>query len=116
LISALFQYGLTDTIPKKTWIMVPAIKRSQHSILKLQRIKDPRWNTGIVEQNGYCITSIERTVVEALCARNRIGTQIAIEALRKAVNSKKTSLAKIMSMAKQLDVIHRILPYIEALS
>jgi len=116
LISALAHYDLTDIIPKKTWIMVPNTKRSQCSNLKLQRQRTPQWNIGINTCDGYDITSIERTVVDAICAKNKIGTQVAVEALRRSTQSKKTNLSKIMAMAKQLGVLHRVLPYIEALA
>ena len=116
LISALAHYGVTDLIPKKTWIMVPHTKRSQHRELKLQRSRSPEWNIGIESRQGYSITSLERTIVEALCYRNKIGTSVAVDALRKAVSSKKTSLSKIMAMAKQMSVLHRVIPYIETLA
>lgn len=116
LVSALSHYGLTDTIPRKTWIMVPASKRTRYSDLKLLRTRNPEWQIGIEKHDGYSITTLERTIVDALCARMRIGTQIATEALRKAIQSKKTTLGKIMDVAKQLGVIHRVRPYIEALS
>jgi predicted transcriptional regulator of viral defense system len=116
LVSALAHYGLSDVIPKKTWVMVPHTKRSNYNDLKLQRSRTPDWSIGIEKHNGYSITTIERTIVEAICNRSKIGTQVAVEALRKAVQFKKTNLSKIMSMAKQLDVLHRVLPYIEALS
>lgn len=116
LISALSYHGLTDTIPRKTWIMVPASKRSIYSDLQLFRTRNPKWQVGTEKHEGYSITNVERTVVDALCLRARIGTQIATEALRRAVQSKKTSLGKIMDMGKRLGVAHRIRPYIEALS
>lgn len=116
LVSALSHYGLTDIIPKKTWIMVPVSKQTQYGDLKLLRTRNPSWRIGIVKCDGYSITTLERTIVDAICARARIGTQIATEALRKAVQSKKTTLGKIMEMAKELHVAHRIQPYIEALA
>ena len=116
LVSALSHHGLTDTIPRKTWIMVPVSKRSKYPDLKLLRTRNPEWQVGIEKHDGYSVTSLERTIVDAICARVRIGTQIATEALRKAVQSKKTTLGKIMDVAKRLGVVHRIRPYIEALS
>jgi predicted transcriptional regulator of viral defense system len=116
LISALSFYNLTDLIPKKVWIMVPNSKRTQDKQIKAQRIRNPNWDIGIKKDNGYSITSIERTVVDAICAKNKIGTNTAVEALRRAVKSKQTTYSKIMEMAKQLEVLHRVLPYIEALT
>ncbi len=116
LLSALSYYDLTDAIARKTWIMVPASKRTRYYDLKLLRSRNPNWQIGIEKGQGYWITTLERTIVDALCARTRIGTQVATGALRKAVQSKKTTLGKIMDMAKQLGVVHRIRSYIEALS
>jgi len=82
----------------------------------LQRSRSPKWDIGIESRQGYSITNLERTIVEALIYRNKIGTSTAIDALRKSVSSKKTSLSKIMAMAKQMSVLHRVLPYIEALA
>lgn len=116
MISALSSYELTDVIPKKTWIMVPASKRSRYTELKLHRARRPQWDIGIEKRDGYRITSIERTIVEALCARTKLGAQVGVVALRKAVQSKKTTLSKVMDMAKRLEVLHRVLPYVEAMS
>lgn len=116
LVSALSFYGLVDSIPKRTWIMVPVSKRTKYSDLKLLRTRNPNWLIGIEKHQGYAITALERSVVDVLCARTRVGTQIGIEALRKAVQSKKTTLGKLMDMAVKLDVSHRVRPYIEALA
>ena len=116
LVSALSHYGLTDAIPKKTWIMVPASKRTNQADFKLLRTRNPHWNVGIEKRDGYSITTLERTIVDVLCARARIGTQIGTEALLKAIQSKETTLGKIMDMAVKLKVDHRIRPYIEALA
>ncbi len=116
LVSALSYHHLTDTIPKKTWIMVPGNKRTVDRALKLFRARNPHWKIGIEKHDGYSVTTIERTLVDCLTHRSRLGTQIGIDALRKATASKKTTLGKILEMAGHLGVSHRILSYIEALS
>ncbi|MFN7454626.1 MAG: hypothetical protein ACK5RO_08195 [Pseudobdellovibrionaceae bacterium] len=116
LVSALSVYGLTDTIPRKTWITVPATKRTQVSSLKVLRQSDPQWNIGIETKNGYTITSIERTLVESFCYKNMIGSTVPIEALREAVRKKLTTPSKVLDMAKKLGAVHRILPYLEAMA
>ena len=116
LLSALSHYHLTDVIPKKTWIMVPGQKRTSDRTVKLFRARNPNWKIGIQREDGYSITSIERTLVDCLTQRSRLGTNTSMAALRTAVESKKTMLSKVLEMAKELGVVHRILPYIEALS
>ena len=116
LVSALSYYNLTDTISRKTWIMVPVSKRTKHTELRLLRTRNPCWNIGIEKHDAYSITTIERTIVDTLCARSKLGSQIGIEALRKAIQSKKTTLGKIMDMSVKLGISHRVQPYIEALA
>ena len=115
LLSALAYYDVTDTIPNKTWIMVPNSKRSKHRDLKLFRSRAPAWDEGIDNRDGYAITTAERTIADSLAYRTQLGTQIAVEALRRAVAAKITTLGTIMDMAVRLGTAHRIRPYIEAL-
>ena len=116
LLSALSHYHLTDMIPKKTWIMVPGGKRTADRTLKLFRSRNPQWKIGLQKKEGYFITNIERTIVDCLVQRSRIGTNTSIAALKTAIDSKQTTLGKVLEMAKSLGVVHRVLPYIEALS
>lgn len=116
LISALAHYNLTDLIPKKTWIMVPLSKRTIYRDLKVFRTRNPDWQIGIEVQDGYSITTVERTIVDCLSYRAKVGTRVGIEGLRRAIAAKKTTFGKVMDMAVKLGVAHRIRAYIEALS
>ena len=116
LVSALAHYSLTDTIPSKTWIMVPAAKRSRCPDLRIIRSRRPHWEIGISKKNGYAITNIERTVVDSLVLRTKFGSQLGVEALRRALKQRKTSLSKVVDMARRLGILHRITAYIEALT
>ena len=116
LTSALVHHHLTDAVPKKIWIMVPVNKRTTDKTLKLLRTRQPRWKIGVEKHEGYSVTNIERTLVDCLTNRSKLGTQVGIAALRAALESKKTTLGKVVDMANQLGVTHRILFYIEALS
>lgn len=115
LLSALSFYNLTDEIPRKVWLMVEATRRSYQRDIRLFRSRDPRWKVGIDDADGYRITNVERTIVECLVHQKKLG-DLGIEALKRAVKDKKTQLGRVMDMAKKLDVAHRVLPYIQALS
>ncbi len=115
LVSALAHYHLTDAIPKKVWLMVEAAKRTQHRNIRLLRTRNPQWKIGIEKKKQYWITSIERTLVDAILFRNLIGTNIAMEALRRAIKGS-VNLGRIADVAKELDVYHRVQPYLEALA
>jgi predicted transcriptional regulator of viral defense system len=116
LLSALTFHHLTDLIPKKTWIMVPQSKRTRDKRLQLYRSVYPHWKVGIEHHDGYSVTNLERTIVECLTSRFRLGERPGIEALRSALDGKKTTIRKLTDMAEELDVLHRFLPYIKVLT
>ncbi len=116
LLSALSVYGLTDQIPRQTWVTVPKSKRTREKSLKILRQVDPQWNIGIHKKNGYSITSIERTIVEAFFYKRMLGSNVAISALREAVKAKITTPSKVLDMSKKLGVVRSILPYLEAMA
>lgn len=116
LLSALSFYELTDTIPKQVWLMVPKEKRVKSTSVKLYRARNPRWKVGIVTKDGYSITSLERTIVDALTLKVLVSPRLGIDALKSAVRNKRTSANKVLQIAANLGVKHRVLPYIEALS
>ncbi len=116
LVSALAHYQLADAIPKRVWMMVDASKRTKYRNIRLLRTRNPRWNIGIEKKEGYWITSLERTLVDAIIYRRLIGTNVAMEALRKANKNSPATLGRLVDMAKKLKVYHRIQPYLEALA
>ena len=115
LLSALSYYELTDTIPKQVWLMVPKEKRVKSSSVRLYRARDPQWKIGVVSNSGYSITSIERTIVDSLTSKSLVSPRLGIDALKTAISKKKTSASRVLKIATQLGVKHRVLPYIEAL-
>jgi predicted transcriptional regulator of viral defense system len=114
LISALSFYNLTDEIPKQTWLIVEANKRTIRKDIRLFRCLKPYWNIGIINSSGYRITTLERTIVDLMIHQSKFGN-LGHQALKKAIQSKKTTLSKIIDMAESLGVGHRISPYIQAL-
>ncbi len=116
LVSALEHYHITDEISRQVWVLVPAAKRVASKDLKLIRSRDPKWDIGIQKTEGYWITTLERTLIDTLLYRRMIGSQVAIAAIKQAVDQKKTKLGKVYDMAKKMGIAHRVLPYIEALA
>lgn len=118
LLSALAFYGLTDQIPKKVWLLVPENKHTAHKDIRLFRRNDPKWKVGIIGEpgDGYRITSVERTIVESLVFKRIVGVNVGVSALKTALAQKKTTLDKILKMAKELRVDHQIMSYLEAMA
>ena len=116
LLSALAFYGLIDEIPKKVWLLVPENKHCAHKDIRLLRGRNPTWKVGIDSHKGYKITNIERSIVDALSMKRVVGVSIGVSALKRALKEKKTTLWKVLKLATQLGVDHRVMSYIEALS
>ena len=116
LLSALEYYDLTDIISKEIWLMVPLSKRSRQPGIRLFRTSHLNLNIGILKTSDFFITSIDRTIIDCLTHKRQIPTTTTIEALRRAIHLKKTTLSNIVSMAKKIGVLDRIYSYIEAMA
>ena len=100
-LTALFHYGLIEQVPQRIWIMVPHQVKSSDPLYRCVRTKtDPHQS---VEDHGtFRITSLERTLVEALRYSSKIGLRVALRATRTALAEKRTTLQKIHRQAKAL--------------
>lgn len=108
LLSALEYYHLTNHITDKVWVMVPHDKISRSELVYLLRTRTPKWTVGIIRKEGFRITSIERTIVDALIHSKRIDRPTAISAVRTALKKKMTTLSKLGQMARDLGVRDRL--------
>ena len=61
------------------------------------------------------ITSPARTVVDCFRYRNKVGLDVALEALRDALGSRRASAAEILRIAEVGRVRGVIQPYVEAI-
>jgi predicted transcriptional regulator of viral defense system len=117
LISALAYYHLTEVIPKKTWVLVNANKITTQKDIRLWRRRNPDWNVGIKTIDGLAVTSLERTLVECLRNSNLVGgPSLVLNAVRLALEEKKTTMSDLLKMAEKLGAKKKILPYLEALT
>lgn len=116
LLSALWFYNLSDEIPAQTWIMVPESKRSQESSIHLLRTREPLWDIGIIKHTLYWITSIERTIVDCLRYKHKIGREIGVKALKSYVGRDHKRMNQVYKMAQDMKFASQILPYLEILA
>lgn len=116
LLSALDHYHLTDQIPKRTWMLVPASKRVRASDLKLIRSRNPHWKIGIRKTRQYWITTLDRTLIDCIVYMRLIGSQVALSALKLAIGQNKTKPGTLYDLAKKMKVAHRIRPYVQVLT
>lgn len=121
LVSALSYHEATSEVPHEVQIALPRgtkTPRLEHPPLQVIRLSGPALTEGVdvVQLDGvpvrvYCLA---KTVVDCFRFRNRIGTDVAVEALGEAIRRKKVRPAEILRFARICRVERVILPYLEA--
>lgn len=100
-LTALFYYGLTDQAPAQVWVVVPPLKAYSSPYYRTVRTKTSS-KVGIDDFKFFRITSIERSIIEALKFATKIGPRVAINAARAALREGKTTERKLGEMAKKM--------------
>jgi len=120
LLSALQFHGLTTENPHQVWIAiqcgqrVPKIKYppTRHVIFSEKAYKfgiEEHISQGVILK----IYSVAKTIADCFKYRHKIGLDVAIEALKDALKSKKASINEIWEAAKICRVQNVIRPYVE---
>jgi len=122
LLSALAFHEITTQSPASVWIALgkgarkPAIPSPS---LRVVRLTEPSLSEGIekhpVEGVTVRVYSAAKTVADCFKFRNKIGLDIAIEALKDCLRQKKATVNEIYRYAKVCRVSNVIRPYMEAL-
>jgi predicted transcriptional regulator of viral defense system len=124
LLTALQIHGLTTQSPHQVWLAVDVKARApqmQYPPLKVVRFSGEALETGVQtkvidEVVSICVTDIEKTIVDCFKYRNKIGIDIAIEALHEAWRSKRMSMDQVWEYAKICRVNNVMRPYLESLN
>jgi predicted transcriptional regulator of viral defense system len=122
LLSALRFHHLTTENPAEVWIALPKGSRPPRSgkaKLRVLRFSDPMMSEGIekhvIEGVSVQVYSIAKTVVDCFRFRHRIGVNVAVEALRDAWQSKRTTGDELWRFAKICRVLNVMRPYFDSL-
>jgi predicted transcriptional regulator of viral defense system len=113
-LSALFEYGLIDSVPTQVWVLVPQTVRVSDSRYRLLRTKR-NLTEGVVRKDGYRITSIERSVLDALVFASKIGERNAIAAAIKALKQGDTTEKKLFQLASKIGALRYLDKYWQAI-
>jgi len=124
LLTALQIHELTTQSPHQIWLAIDAkarVPQMDYPPLKVVRFSREALEAGaeIVRLDGVVsglVTSVEKTIVDCFKYRNKIGLDIAIEALQEAWRSKRMSMDKIWEFAKICRVTNVMRPYLESLN
>ncbi len=121
LLTALHVHRIGTQAPREVWIAVDRKARKPHvaelpvrvvrfSGLMLRYAVDTRDVLGVAVR----VTSPARTVVDCFRYRRKIGTDVALEALRDVLRSRKATVDEISRIAEVCRIETVISPYLEA--
>ena len=122
LLSALRIHEFTTQLPTEFWIAMPqggTLPRVNSSSISCVHLTDKVYHSGIVEKELYGlkfkIYSPAKTVADCFKFRNKIGMDVALEALRDGYRQKLFTIPELLIEAKVCRVGKIISPYIESL-
>ena len=122
LVSALHFHGLTTEIPHEVSIALPqgtARPRLDWPPLRVVWLSGAMFTSGIEvhERDGVRLRVYEaaKTVADCFRFRNRLGIDVAVEALRTGLEERRFTPADIMRAASTCRVGRIVRPYLEAL-
>jgi predicted transcriptional regulator of viral defense system len=122
LLSALVFHEITTQSPASVWIALRKGARTPvltSPSLRIVRLSGPSLTEGIenhqVEGVPVRVYSAAKTVADCFKFRNKIGLDVAIEALKDSLRQKKANVNEIYRYAKVCRVSNVIRPYMEAL-
>ena len=123
LLTALRVHGIGTQSPHEVWIALDRKGRKPRRVptrLRIVRFSGAMLTYGVVKRSmlgvSVSITSPARTVVDCFRYRNKVGIDVAMEALRDAVRSRITTVSEIVRAAGVCRIRTVIGPYLEALS
>ena len=122
LISALHFHNLTTQVPHKVWVAIENKKwepEFRYPPIELVRLTGSAFSFGIEihEVNNVTtkIYSPAKTVADCFKFRNKIGLDIALEALRETKGNREATVDELWEAAKVCKMTNVMRPYLEAI-
>ena len=123
LLSALRFHGITTQAPFEVWIAIDNKARApvdKGTPLHIVRFSGNALQMGvethIVDSVPTKIYSVAKTVADCFKFRNKIGLDVALEALRESWRSRKCTMDELWHYAAICRVTHVMRPYLETLT
>jgi predicted transcriptional regulator of viral defense system len=121
LLSALRVHNLTTQAPFQVWLAIPNKARApklDYPPLRIVRLSGAALIEGVegrrIDGVTVRVTNVARTVVDCFKFRNKIGLDVALEALRESVRSKRVSMDELWRYAVLFRVANVMRPYMES--
>ena len=123
LLSALQFHEIGTQLPHEVWIALPEGSQTpapSYPALRITRLRGAAYSDGIVTVNDHGapirVYSAAKTVTDCFKFRNKIGLDVALEALKEAWRSRKVTMAELSYFA-QINRVERVMqPYLEAVT
>ncbi|MCA2960622.1 MAG: AbiEi antitoxin N-terminal domain-containing protein [Silvanigrellales bacterium] len=123
LLSALRIHSLTTQSPFEVWLAMPIKARAPRSAgipVRVMRFSETCMNAGLEtkEIDGFevRVTNVAKTVADCFKFRNKIGLDVALEALREAWQAKRVTMDDLWHFAGICRVTNVMRPYLESLT
>lgn len=123
LLSALRFHDVGTQNPSQVWIAIGEKDRRpnfDHPRIQIARFSKPSLEFGQetheIERVPIRVFSVAKTVADCFKYRNKLGLDVAIEALRECLRSRRAPLVDLWQAAKICRVANVMKPYIEALA
>ena len=122
LLTALRFHELTTQAPFEVWVAIgnrEHAPRLPYPNLRVQHFSPASLNYGVQEHHVdgavLRVTDVAKTVADCFKFRNKIGLDVALEALHDAIQRRRTNMDAIWSAARVCRMQTVIRPYLESL-
>jgi predicted transcriptional regulator of viral defense system len=123
LLTALQFHELTTQLPWQVWIGMPRgshTPRIDHPPLRMVQFTGEHYGCGIEEHRREGTTlrvyGVAKTVADCFKHRNKVGLDVAIEALKDAIRHRKASFDELWRAAEVCRVAEVMRPYMETIA
>ncbi len=123
LLSALQFHGIGTQMPHEVWVALPEATQTpalDYPTLRIVRLRGEAYSEGIQTVTGHGapirVYSVAKTVTDCFKFRNKIGLDVALEALKESWRTRKVSMADLNHFAK-INRVERVMqPYLEVVA
>ncbi len=124
LLTALQIHAITTQSPREVWLAIdnkarepsidyPPLRIARFSGISLTQGVEQKSIDGVVQ---IPVTTVAKTIADCFKYRNKIGIDVALEALRDAWHQKKVSMDELWQAAKICRMTNVMRPYLESLT
>jgi predicted transcriptional regulator of viral defense system len=122
LLSALQFHHLTTQNPWQVWLLVESHARTpklDYPPLRIFRASGEAFTAGVAEHEIESVvvrvTNIAKTVADCFKYRNKVGLDVALEALRECLRYRRATVSELTRYARICRVERVMRPYLEAM-